>query len=258
MPAPLTSCCQTGGGIGYGISRSTTPASRICSPTLPEIGDPLTSRRGVGHAVGTDARRARGAGRDHGARPARACRSSGRAQRRSSTWLRRPNVLDVSGHSGPAMPPRRQLERLLRAGTRSCDDGQPEVGVVLGAARDTAAQPAGSRVARASLEKDGSMVPGLPLAEPDYIYARAGARRPRSTGVAGNPRQQLTRTRESSTARPASQFVRPRSPPISRARRRVLRDLKDVSNRRREPWVLEGLAYLHHPLRRRSVRSTSP
>jgi aminopeptidase N len=25
--------------------------------------------------------------------------------------------------------------------------------------------------------------------------------------------------------------------------------LKDVSNRRREPWVLEGLNYLHHPLR---------
>jgi len=25
--------------------------------------------------------------------------------------------------------------------------------------------------------------------------------------------------------------------------------LRDVSNRRREPWVLEGLNYLHHPLR---------
>jgi aminopeptidase N len=25
--------------------------------------------------------------------------------------------------------------------------------------------------------------------------------------------------------------------------------LRDVANRRREPWVLEGLNYLHHPLR---------
>jgi aminopeptidase N len=25
--------------------------------------------------------------------------------------------------------------------------------------------------------------------------------------------------------------------------------LKDVNNRRHEPWVLEGLQYLHHPLR---------
>jgi aminopeptidase N len=25
--------------------------------------------------------------------------------------------------------------------------------------------------------------------------------------------------------------------------------LRDVNNRRREPWVLEGLQYLHHPLR---------
>ena len=24
---------------------------------------------------------------------------------------------------------------------------------------------------------------------------------------------------------------------------------RDVNNRRREPWVLEGLSYLHHPLR---------
>jgi aminopeptidase N len=32
-------------------------------------------------------------------------------------------------------------------------------------------------------------------------------------------------------------------------RERWFQSLKDVSNRRREPWVLEGLSYLHHPLR---------
>jgi len=30
------------------------------------------------------------------------------------------------------------------------------------------------------------------------------------------------------------------------------RSLADVKNRRREPWVLEGLDYLHHPLRARA------
>jgi aminopeptidase N len=30
------------------------------------------------------------------------------------------------------------------------------------------------------------------------------------------------------------------------------RSLADVKNRRREPWVLEGLTYLHHPLRARA------
>jgi aminopeptidase N len=32
-------------------------------------------------------------------------------------------------------------------------------------------------------------------------------------------------------------------------RDRWFQALKDVSKRRREPWVLEGLSYLHHPLR---------
>ena len=32
-------------------------------------------------------------------------------------------------------------------------------------------------------------------------------------------------------------------------RDRWFASLKDVGNRRREPWVLEGLRYLHHPLR---------
>jgi aminopeptidase N len=32
-------------------------------------------------------------------------------------------------------------------------------------------------------------------------------------------------------------------------RDRFFASLADVNNRRREPWVLEGLGYLHHPLR---------
>ena len=32
-------------------------------------------------------------------------------------------------------------------------------------------------------------------------------------------------------------------------RDRWFASLKDAANRRREPWVLEGLNYLHHPLR---------
>ena len=35
-------------------------------------------------------------------------------------------------------------------------------------------------------------------------------------------------------------------------RERWFRALADAGNRRREPWVLEGLSYLHHPLRARA------
>jgi aminopeptidase N len=43
--------------------------------------------------------------------------------------------------------------------------------------------------------------------------------------------------------------VRPALSPDPAERDRFFESLKDVSNRRREPWVLDGLNLLHHPLR---------
>jgi aminopeptidase N len=45
------------------------------------------------------------------------------------------------------------------------------------------------------------------------------------------------------------QFVMPALSADPAEREKWFRSLRDVSNRRREPWVLEGLSYLHHPLR---------
>jgi aminopeptidase N len=45
------------------------------------------------------------------------------------------------------------------------------------------------------------------------------------------------------------QFVMPALSSDPDERARWFASLKDVANRRREPWVLEGLGYLHHPLR---------
>jgi aminopeptidase N len=44
-------------------------------------------------------------------------------------------------------------------------------------------------------------------------------------------------------------FVRPALSADPAERDRWFAALADVANRRREPWVLEGLRYLHHPLR---------
>ena len=44
-------------------------------------------------------------------------------------------------------------------------------------------------------------------------------------------------------------FVRPALSPNAAEREAWFASLADVANRRREPWVLEGLRYLHHPLR---------
>ncbi len=45
------------------------------------------------------------------------------------------------------------------------------------------------------------------------------------------------------------QFVRDAVDPDPARRRAFFAKLKDPANRSREPWVAEGLAYLHHPLR---------
>ena len=45
------------------------------------------------------------------------------------------------------------------------------------------------------------------------------------------------------------EFVRPALSADEKTRDAFFESLKDVKNRRREPWVLEAVAYLHHPLR---------
>jgi aminopeptidase N len=45
------------------------------------------------------------------------------------------------------------------------------------------------------------------------------------------------------------EFVMPALSDRQEIREAWFESLRDVKNRRREPWVLEGLQYLHHPLR---------
>ena len=44
-------------------------------------------------------------------------------------------------------------------------------------------------------------------------------------------------------------FTRPALSADSAVRKRWFEGLRDPGNREREPWVLQGLGYLHHPLR---------
>ncbi len=47
-------------------------------------------------------------------------------------------------------------------------------------------------------------------------------------------------------------FVIPALSADTEERDRFFESLKDARNREREPWVLDGVGYLHHPLRRES------
>jgi aminopeptidase N len=91
-------------------------------------------------------------------------------------------------------------------------------------------------------------VPGLPLAEPDYIALALHLAVREVSGWRDLLQVQLTHI-ENPDRKARFQFVMPALSADVDERDRWFQSLKDLQNRRREPWVLEGLSYLHHPLR---------
>ena len=91
-------------------------------------------------------------------------------------------------------------------------------------------------------------VPGLVLSETDYIrLAEDLAVREPSEAERILDAQALRIKNPDRKAQFA--FVRPAISPDAATRDRWFASLSTPTNRRREPWVLEGLRYLHHPLR---------
>ena len=96
-------------------------------------------------------------------------------------------------------------------------------------------------------------VPGLTLAEPDEIAMAL------ELAVREVPRwDEILRTQVNRTQNPDRkarfEFVMPAMSADPAVRERAFARLAFVENRRREPWVLESLQYLNHPLREASAR----
>jgi aminopeptidase N len=100
-------------------------------------------------------------------------------------------------------------------------------------------------------------VPGLVLAEPDDISLAL------ELAVRAVPAwNEMVDTQFSRIQNPDRKarfaFVRAALSPDAAVRDAFFESLGDVNNRRREPWVLEGLAYMHHPLRAAASRKYIP
>jgi aminopeptidase N len=96
--------------------------------------------------------------------------------------------------------------------------------------------------------KEDQKVPGLTLSETDFIrLAQDLAVRdvPDAPAILD---QQYARTKNPDRKAQFA-FVRPALSADVRTRDAWFASLADVANRGHEPWVLEGLRYLHHPLR---------
>jgi aminopeptidase N len=138
------------------------------------------------------------------------------------------------------------VELALRGGL----DGAPTASlksVWFSALRDSAQTPATiewlTRVWRQE-EK----VAGLTLAETDYIRLAQELAVRNVAGAADILDQQYERTKNPDRKAQFA-FVRPALSADPRQRDAWFAALADVANRRHEAWVLEGLRYLHHPLR---------
>jgi aminopeptidase N len=91
-------------------------------------------------------------------------------------------------------------------------------------------------------------VNGLPLAEADYTALALELAVRQVDGWETILNEQLARI-ENPDRKARFQFVMPALSADPAIREQWFVALRDVNNRRREPWVLEGLNYLHHPLR---------
>jgi aminopeptidase N len=91
-------------------------------------------------------------------------------------------------------------------------------------------------------------IPGLTLAEPDEAtMALELAVRSVPQAMSILEEQRIRFMNPDRKAR--FEFVMPALSENQQTRDAWFESLKDVNHRRREPWVLEGLSYLHHPLR---------
>ena len=143
------------------------------------------------------------------------------------------------------------LERQLRAGLDRAT-AQSVKSAWFSALRDTALTPSTLQWLERVWRGDES-VPGLELAEPDFIQlAQELALRAVPAWQDILDRQLERIQKPDRKARFA--FVRPALSRDPAVRDAFFERLKDVKNRRREPWVLEGIAYLNHPLRAESAQ----
>jgi aminopeptidase N len=247
LPAPLY-VLPTGGGWAYGGFELEKTSLAYLSTSLPSIPDPLT--RGSAWVTLWDALL-------DGAMTAEAFMDLAAAALPKETDEQlTARVLNYAGRAWwrflPASERTRRapaLERLLRTGlARAATPSQKAAW--FGTLRTVALTPETVGWLR-RVWATTETVPGLPLAEADYTTLALELAVREVEGWKALLTEQLGRI-ENPDRKGRFAFVMPALSADPAEREAWFRALADVRNRRREPWVLEGLDYLHHPLRARA------
>jgi aminopeptidase N len=143
------------------------------------------------------------------------------------------------------------FEKALRAGIER-GRSQSEKAAWFNAYRDTVLSSEGLAWLERVWRRDEA-VPGLTLAEPDEITLAL------ELAVREVPQwEEILRVQAVRTQNPDRkarfEFVMPALSADPGVRERAFARISFVENRRREPWVLESLQYLNHPLREKHAR----
>ena len=138
------------------------------------------------------------------------------------------------------------LERMLRDGIAAAPT-QSLKSAWFSALRDVAQTPVTLQWLQRVWDKTET-VPGLTLAEPDYITLSQELAVRAVPGAEQILATQLARI-ENPDRKARFEFVKPALSSDPAVRDALFASFGDVNKRRREPWVLEALSYLHHPRR---------
>jgi aminopeptidase N len=244
LPAPLF-VLPNGGGLAYGELHLDPASLAWLSTKLPEIPDALT--RGSAWTTLWDAML------DGELLPDALIDLALRSLPREADEL---NVQQMLGSLNEAywrftpadrravLAPR--LERTLRSGLAAART-QSLKGSYFSTLRDTALTPS-TLAWLTTVWKRQAKVPGLTLAENDEIALAQELALREVTGWKQMLEQQAARTKNPDR-QARLRFVMPALSSDPAERHAFFESLRDAANRQHEPWVLDGLRSLHHPLR---------
>jgi aminopeptidase N len=247
MPAPLY-VLPNGQGWAYGGFELDASSLAFLSKSLPAISDPLT--RGSAWVTLWDALL------DGAMSPATFMDLTASALPKETDEQLTARVLGYASDAWWHFLPQEArvkrapaLEKLLRTGLAGATTASQKA-AWFGALRTVALTPDTVAWLRRVWAKS-EHVAGLPLAEADYSTLALELAVREVNGWKTVLTDQLARI-ENPDRKARFAFVMPALSADPAEREVWFKSLADVKNRRREPWVLEGLEYLHHPLRARA------
>jgi aminopeptidase N len=246
-PTPLF-VLPNGGGLAYGEIHLDSPSRDWLAANLPGIRDPLT--RGSAWTTLWDAVL------DGELQASRLIELALRSLPRETDELNVEEILRqlrvaywrfTPASARVALAPR--VERVLRS-QLTLAPTESLKGAYFATLRNVALTPA-SIEWLTTVWDERATVPGLTLAEPDFISLAEDLAIKDGAHWRSIVTRQIDRTKDPDRKARLT-FVVPALSSNAAERDRFFASLSDVANRRHEPWVLDGLRALHHPLRAES------